>query len=130
MRHGADQFARSWSASAVVVAFRIGGRYVKMALPVPDRADYRLTPTNIRRTDAQRDAAYDKEIRRRWRCLLAVVKAKLVAVEDGISTLEREFMADVLLPDGTTLGEWVQPQIERAYSTGRMTDMLEIGSGR
>jgi hypothetical protein len=43
--------------------------------------------------------------------LVAVVKAKLVAVEDNISTLEREFVADLVLPNGQTMHEWARPQL-------------------
>ena len=35
-----------------------------------------------------------------------------------------------VLPDGTTAGEWLRPQIESAYKAGTMpTSRLLIGSG-
>ena len=48
------------------------------------------------------------------------MKAKLEAVDAGISTFEDEFLSATLLPDGHTVGEWAQPQLEHAYSTGLM----------
>jgi hypothetical protein len=70
----------------------------------------------------------DRELRRRWRALLMVIKAKLVSVEDGISTIEREFMADVVLPNGKTLGEWVAPQLDAAYQSGGMPALMPGGN--
>ena len=55
-----------------------------------------------------------------------IIKAKLEAVESGISTVEREFFYDVVLPDGKTIGEWMAPQLEEAYRTGSMPPMLPL----
>lgn len=44
-----------------------------------------------------------------------IIKAKLEAVESGISTIEREFLYEIVLPDGSTVGDWVIPQVECAY---------------
>lgn len=58
------------------------------------------------------------------------IKAKLEAVETGISSFEEEFLAYIVLPDGSTVGEWAAPQIEQVYTTGRMPPMmLALGSG-
>ena len=60
----------------------------------------------------------------RWRALLLVIKAKLEAVTAGISTIETEFLANIVLPDNTTAGEWMLPQIDRAYRSGEMPPLL------
>jgi hypothetical protein len=62
--------------------------------------------------------------RQRWRALALAIKAKLEAVESGIATFEEEFMAYIVLPDGQTVGEFLSPQIEAAYSSGRMPPLL------
>ena len=54
------------------------------------------------------------------------VKAKLEAVESGISTIEREFFYDIVLPNGETIGEWMAPQLETAYQSGTMPPMLPM----
>ena len=51
------------------------------------------------------------------------------AVESGITTLESESLANILLPGGGTIGEWLAPQIDEAYGTGRMPPMLLPPSG-
>lgn len=44
----------------------------------------------------------------------------------GISTIEREFFYDIVLPDGKTVGEFMAPQIETAYKTGEMPPLLPM----
>jgi hypothetical protein len=53
-----------------------------------------------------------------------VVKAKLEAVETGITTIESEFLAHLVLPDGRTVGALARPEIKRAYADGRMPATL------
>ena len=47
----------------------------------------------------------------------------------GISTVEAEFLANVVLPDNRTAGEWMRPQIDQAYRTGEMPPMLPAAAG-
>ncbi len=47
-----------------------------------------------------------------------------VAVIAGISTIETEFLVNIVLPDNTTAGEWMLPQIDQAYRTGEMPPLL------
>lgn len=59
-----------------------------------------------------------------WRRLLLVCRAKLEIIADGDSTLEREFLADVLLPDGRTVHEALEPQLAKSYADGQMPPLL------
>jgi len=127
-RFGADQFAYAWDESGgrEMLGFRIANRQVRIDLPMPDIDDpeFRLTPTGqVRSTSAARDR-YDQEVRRRWRSLVLIVKAKLTAVADGISTIEREFLADLVIADGRTLSQWLEPQLEDAYNRGEIPALL------
>jgi hypothetical protein len=66
----------------------------------------------------------ERTCRQRWRALTFVIKAKLEAVEAGISEFESEFLANVVLPDGSSVGDFIRPQIERAYSEGTLPSAL------
>jgi hypothetical protein len=114
-RFGATGFAYAWSGTTVTVAFHLGGLTVRAAMPLPspDAPELCRTPTGHRRTERQAKDAYEAECRRRWCSLAAVIKAKLVPVEGNISTIEREFLAPVVLPNGQTIGEWAGPQLAR-----------------
>lgn len=115
-RFGADQFAAAWdnTTGTRMVAFRMSGRQVRLDVPIPDPKSsmFTQTPTGRARTAAAAADEYDKEVRRRWRSLFLVVKAKLTAVEDGISTLEREFLADMVTADGRTVEQVMRPHLE------------------
>jgi hypothetical protein len=62
----------------------------------------------------------DAATRQRWRALVLVLKAKLEAVASGISTVESEFLAGIVLPNGMTLGQAVLPRLSDAVSSGRL----------
>ena len=132
-RFGADSFGYAVRQGTAHVVFEIEGRQVRFTLPLPDRnADvFNVTPkSNRRRAPDAAEKAWEQACRERWRALAAVIKAKLVAVEAGISTVEQEFLAWVALPDGSTVGENIGPAIDQAYTTGRVKPLLAIGSGR
>lgn len=57
-----------------------------------------------------------------------VIKAKLEAVEAGIAAFEEEFLAHIVLPNGSTVGQFMMPQIAAVYETGRMPPLLLTGS--
>jgi hypothetical protein len=126
--HGATGFGFGWDSgdSRQHVVFRLADRMIKLTVPVPDPADpaIYLTPTGRRRSKGQIAEQVQAEFRRRWRSLLLVTKARLVAVQDGVQTLEEAFMADVILPDGSTVGEWLHPQLDTAYATAEMPSLL------
>jgi hypothetical protein len=126
-RYGADQFMYGWDRDQAVIGFRMDDRQVRFLLPLPDRNDPAFTHTpakKYRRDPDDQQKAWEQACRQRWRALALVVKAKLEAVETGITTFEDEFLAHIVLPDGSTAGQWMRPQIADAYTTGRMPSML------
>ena len=98
---------------------------------MPDPEEFRYTNHNPprERTDRQVQESHEQACRQRWRALLLVIKAKLEAVTAGISTMEAEFLANIVLPDNTTAGDWMIPQIGEAYRTGEMPPMLPAAGG-
>lgn len=130
-RYGADQFIYGWDADHDAIAFRMNGRQVKFSLPKPDinSDEIRLTESGKARTQPQINAAYEQAIRQRWRALSLVVKAKLEAVESGITVFDDEFMAHIVKPDGQTIGDWMRPQIALAYEKGDMPKLLPWAGG-
>ena len=107
-----------------MVAFNMEGRRVQLMLAMPSIDDFALTRGNSRRTAAAQEAAWEQACRSRWRALLLIIKAKLEAVEAGITTLETEFLANIVLSNGVTVGQLMTPQIEEHYQTGKMPALL------
>lgn len=134
MRYGADQFGSAIDQEhrRAVIQFRIrraeSGLLVRFALPMPDpkedafTKDRRYSWRTV--TDAESTRRYDQTCRQRWRALLLCIKAKLEAVECGITTFEEEFLAHIVLPNGQTMGEHTMPQLARIME-GEMPTLLE-----
>lgn len=128
-RYGADQFFYGWQGGAATIGFRMHERRVQFVLPLPDRNDdeFRLTPSRgYLRSEKDQAAAYEQAVRQKWRALALVVKAKLEAVESGITTFEEEFLAHIVLPNGQRVGAWMIPQVGTAYETGSMPPLLPM----
>lgn len=100
-RAGAEKFGTMSAKNEQSVAFALGGKMFRIGLTVSD-------------------GTAPREIDRQWRVIYLTVKAKLVAVREGVSTIEREFLAETVMADGRTMHEWAAPQIEAMYATGRM----------
>lgn len=66
--------------------------------------------------------------RQAWRALLLLLKAKFEIVAMGQSSLEREFLANLVLPNGSTVGDDVMPKIAKAYDSGKMPNLLPAGA--
>lgn len=128
-RYGATEFLYGTKPQMAVVAFKMLGRQIRFTMPLPDRRDTEFTEymrgmTAYLRTDDAADKLYEQSIRQRWRALALVIKAKLEAVESGITEFEDEFLAHIVLPSGQTMGQLAKPQIEHAYLTGDMPALL------
>ncbi|HEV7700516.1 MAG TPA: hypothetical protein VGO43_09845 [Pyrinomonadaceae bacterium] len=132
-RYGADAFSYGWEDGRAMIAFRAQNRHIRFVISMPDRNDpkfweYRRGTVPYRRSDDQAYKLWEQASRQRWRALALVVKAKLEAVDAGISEFEEEFLAHIVLPDGSTVGQQIRPAIEQAYVSGKMPKLL-LGTG-
>lgn len=125
-RYGADQFMYGWDGRDAILMFRMNERSVKFNLIMPARDDeeFTQTPTGKDRTESQAFSAWEKETRRKWRCLVLVVKAKLEAVESGITIFDEEFLAHIVVDGNMTIGQKLVPQIQKAIDSGKMPKLL------
>lgn len=130
-RYGATSFAYAWEDGQAMVAFKAHDRQVRFVLPTPtDRTEFFESPGGRKRTAVQVDAAMESETRRRWRALALAIKAKLEVVASGIASFEDEFLANIVLPDGSTVGDRVGPEIATAYERSVSPPrLLAIGPG-
>lgn len=100
---GADSLKRSG-----FVHFALDGRQYRLLLPP--------------RESSKRN---EKQIEReQWRALVLLLKAKLEVVASGLVTMEQEFLAYVMLPNGTTVGQEIAPRIAEAYDKGKVAGLL------
>ena len=128
-KEGAGQFVSGYKENMAVIGFSLANRQIRFVLTLPDKQEQKFWFTPERRTKRSEKQAYEaweQACRSRWRSLYLIIKAKLEAVNSGISTIEREFFYDIVLPDGKTVGEFMAPQIETAYKTGEMPPLLPM----
>lgn len=128
-RYDATGFAYGKKNDRAVVQFEMRDRRVRITLPLPDPRDdgFWKTPTGLGRTEKSAAKLYEQEVRRRWRALNLVVKAKLVAIASGIATFDDEWLAYFVLPDGTTIGEKIEPQLPHTLVSGGLPPLLPGG---
>lgn len=104
---GAKSYASFLEETRAVIVFEAGNRRIRFDLPLPEDTD----------KNAQKRRA-------RWRALLLVIKAKLESVESKIETFEEAFLAQVVMPDGVTIGQHTHQAIAEAYAENRMVPLL------
>ena len=133
-RYGATGFAyaRNDVTSQCRIEFAANNRRVRFDMVLPSKDEERFTndPRSIwiRRTDQAALKAWEAEVRRLWRALLLAIKAKLEVVESGLAVFEEEFMANIVMPDNTTVSQHARPWIEQAYQSGRVRALLGDGT--
>ncbi|OYW47628.1 MAG: hypothetical protein B7X92_10360 [Novosphingobium sp. 17-62-9] len=129
-RYGASQFLSGWTEGHAVIGFYMADRQVKFILPLPSRDEKRFTHHSRGvRTPEAAAKEWEQACRQRWRALALVIKAKLEAVESGISVFDDEFMANIVMPNQRTVSQEVRPLIANAYATRIMPALLPDYSG-
>lgn len=93
-----------------VVTFRMLDRVLRFRLHLPEKDDAR-------------------ELRRMWRALHMAIKAKLVIAEEGIETFDEVFLANIVMPNGSTVGQQVMGDVQKAIKQNSGGVRLLLGSG-
>jgi hypothetical protein len=128
-RYGAGAFAYATDneSNQAAITFKLKNRYYRMMVPLPNRNSREFTHTPdrgvLRSLDSQ-ERAYEQAVRQRWRAVALLIKAVLEAVESGIKTAEEILLSFTLLPDDRTVGDWINPQLEKVYLEGRMPPLI------
>ena len=114
-RYDAAEFTYAISPRQGAVMFRLDG--------VPLRYDVSF-PTDPSLTVRQAEA----EWRRRWRVVLLKAKGQFEAHLDGEESVVRAFLANVMLPDGTTVGDQVEQRGVGAFDGGFLPALTAGGA--
>jgi hypothetical protein len=132
-KHGAQRrvFGDDSENGKAFVIFEIKERQFRLDVPLPKLSEfsigeYRGKPAH--RNPEQKERAHEQACRERWRAILLLVKAKLETIALGLSTVDREFLADLMLPNGRTVHSMLSAQVEEMYKLGGMPKLLGGGS--
>lgn len=123
-QHGAEQFLSGIARGAILVGFTLRDRQIRFMVPLPNREDFAKDASGKARTAAVAAGFHDAEIRRLWRALLLTIKAKFESAQSGIETFEDAFLANIVLPNGRTVGEASREPIAIAYESGESVPLL------
>lgn len=130
MKHGASRFMSGSDNNAAFVAFSIKNKTVRFKLPLPDRLSKQFThgrrgnsSLSYQRNPDDAYRVWEQACRSRYRALALCIKAKLEAVEQGITTFEAEFLAHFVMPNNQTIGETLIPQLEDACILGKLPQL-------
>lgn len=131
-RYGATAFYYGWEEDRAVLGFESHSRRVQFELPMPSKDAPEFTRhSRGQRTAAAAEQRWEQATRQRWRALSLVVKAKLEAVETGITTFEEEFLAHIVVPgpEGRPVrfGALALPAVAEAYAGREMPALLPGG---
>jgi hypothetical protein len=105
----------------VYVFFEIAGSKYQISVPLPKLGDFpskNSQPpgwwgwTDGRRAE-WRYKSWEQACRERWRAVVLMVKSKLEIVRIGMSTVQREFLSDLVLKNGRTVSEMIAGDPDR-----------------
>jgi hypothetical protein len=125
-RAGASQYVSGWDERhhQSFVQFEMNNRRIRIMVPMPLPDDFTKTETGRYRDHGAINTAMDGEMRRRWRSLLLIIKAKLEAIESKVATFEEEFLPYIVVRGDRTIGELILPQLDEAATTGKLPPLL------
>lgn len=116
-KHGAADFAFGKSKTpggraTYYVQFTMQRLRVRMSVMTSDPNDFKFDSRGYVRTDSARAKDVAQDERSTLRALLLVLKAKLVAVDQGVALFEDEFLAYIVTPGGETIGQKMAGHID------------------
>ena len=134
-KHGATQRAIALDdvAGLAQIVFVVQGRKYRLDVPMPQPPDTDAVSNNPildekprgwwRWDDEHRQRWITQQMeqarRERWRAIVLVFKAKFELVDIGISTIEKEFLGDMVLANGDTMNRAVGEAIKHSLETGK-----------
>lgn len=125
-KHGASHraIATDEDQHLAQIAFVIQGRRYRLDVPLPKMVEPKDEPRGWWVWDQSRRQEWMRkqvaqERRARWRAVLLMLKAKLEWVRLGASSVEKEFLADMVLANGATMHVAVAQAIKHGLETGK-----------
>jgi hypothetical protein len=124
LRYGADQYGSMWDGNRAGIQFRVKNKLVKFILPLPLLSEFKFVrkwKSDYENSPEQMQKQWEQACRQHWRALALAIKAKLEAIECGITTFEEEFLAHIVVPGlkGMTMGDVMLKRLEESYETNK-----------
>jgi hypothetical protein len=108
--HGCEKFVMGTEPGGDTLQFELGGRVFRffVAKPTAESMKARDSRYYAQPWNVDWAAKAEGEHRRVWRAHVMLIKMKLEFVDGGDTSLEREFMPNLVLRDGGTLADMIE----------------------
>lgn len=130
-KHGATAIVTGQDGDRSIVMFEMRNRRVRFTViadPIEKFAKMKTGQYSTRnRTKAEQREAYEQGLREKWRLLFLLIRGKLELLAGDVETFEQEFLPYIVLPNNSTIGEHLIPQLDEIYSSGNMPPLLPTG---
>ena len=109
-KHGCERMAWGTEPVGDTLQFELGDQRFRFRImrPTADEIRKRDSGDYVYSHNVDWKTKAEQEWRRRWRAHVLLIKAKLEFIDGGDTSLEQEFMPYLLMPNGRTLGEFVE----------------------
>lgn len=81
---------------------------ISLKPPSPQEERFHLHGNGYRLSATEAGKKYDKELRRVWRCLFLIVKARFVELDAGLFSAQQTLAPWLVMPNGRTVGELLE----------------------
>lgn len=105
-KHGVQRMGWQTGPEQDELLFELKGNHYRFAIRKPTLHDIRRLYPNTRDENAKLNA----EWRRRWRAQVLLIKAKLEFADGDTTTVEREFVSNLLVDGHQTIGDILDTQ--------------------
>lgn len=111
VKYGCNKFAFDLDNNAIL--FELNGNPIKISVPLPNRDDFKLTPTGRNKTSSKIDDDFSQDIKARWRLMRKYIEVKLELVRLNILSIQQVFFSDHILLNGKTFSEEFIPKLKK-----------------
>lgn len=125
-RYGCEGTGYAEHEGEVRFMFAKNGQTYRFTIRLPESEDAVKVDSNYR--PSKHGSRLDYERSRKTRALVAVIKAQLVAIEEGITSFEEMFIGQVVTDNGQTIAERWAPEAKQRALEGRFPSALPGGS--
>lgn len=110
---GATGFGYMAQDNKAMLAFTFHSFGYKILFDLPKKDEFAHTPGRQHRVRHPDDVYrfWEQACRSRWRAMALIIKAKLEAVEIGLTSIEKEFAGDMVMGDGQTVYDHLRTAI-------------------
>ncbi len=128
LKYGCTSFGFVRRPRQILIGFELRNLRFEMSISLPDPNSDEFTKTATGRARRNHDdALYEQEVRRLYRSLCLLIKAKIVSINEKTAKFEDEFLAYMVTSNGRTVGTWCANLIAKAQENG---GPLLLGDGK